>query len=137
MATFLSPLLTADPSGFVLRNRRTGAVMADVLLPAFDSEKRRTGLLKHTGLAPGEAMIIAPTNAIHTFFMKFAIDVAFVARDGRILKVSQGVPAWRVRAAWRAFSVIEMAAGSFRTSHTSVGDIVGLESRVLSSRGEG
>ena len=35
-------------------------------------------------------LVIAPTNAIHTFFMRFAIDVAFVARDGRVLKVRRG-----------------------------------------------
>jgi uncharacterized membrane protein (UPF0127 family) len=111
MATFLSPLLAADPSGFVLRNRRTGAVIADVLLPAFDSERRRTGLLNHTALPPGEAMIIAPTNAIHTFFMKFPIDLAFFAKDGRVLKIRRAVPPWRISAAWFAFGVVEMGAG--------------------------
>ena len=52
--------------------------MADRLVPAFDSQTRRTGLLKHTSLDEGEAMIIAPTSAVHTWFMKFDIDIAFV-----------------------------------------------------------
>lgn len=94
------------------------------MLPAFDSDTRRTGLLKHTGLPDGAAMLIAPTNAIHTFFMKFAIDVAFVAKDGRIVKISPALPPWRMSAAWGGFAVIEMAAGSFERTGTEVADVL-------------
>src|SRR5687768_16358421 len=86
VATSVLTPLAAAPAGLVLRNMRTGRIVADRLLPALDSESRRRGLLKHTSLDAGEAMIIAPTNAVHTWFMKFAIDIAFVTRDGRVLK---------------------------------------------------
>jgi len=128
MRTFLTPLVKGLPDTLVLRNQRTGAVVASKLLPAFDSETRRTGLLKHTGLPDGAAMFIAPTNAIHTFFMKFAIDVAFVAKDGRIVKIRPAMPAWRMAAAWGGFAVIEMAAGSFERAATVVGDLLIVES---------
>ncbi len=129
MRTFLTPLLEGMPEALVLRNQRTGSVVASQLLPAFDSETRRTGLLKHTGLPEGAAMLIAPTNAIHTFFMKFAIDVAFVAKDGRVVKVRPAMPAWRMAGAWGGFAVIEMAAGSFETAGTTVGDVLAIEPR--------
>ncbi len=122
MRTFLTPLLKGTPEGLVLRNQRTGAVVASQLLPAFDSETRRTGLLKHTGLPEGAAMFIAPTNAIHTFFMKFAIDVAFVAKDGRVVKIRAAMPAWRMAGAWGGYAVIEMAAGSFERADVVIGD---------------
>jgi len=128
MRTFLTPLVKGLPDTLVLRNQRTGAVVASQLLPAFDSETRRTGLLKHTGLPDGAAMFIAPTNAIHTFFMKFAIDVAFVAKDGRIVKIRPAMPAWRMAAAWGGFAVIEMAAGSFERAGTVPGDRLVVES---------
>ncbi len=128
MRTFLTPLVKGLPDTLVLRNQRTGAVVASQLLPAFDSETRRTGLLKHTRLPDGAAMFIAPTNAIHTFFMKFAIDVAFVAKDGRIVKIRPAMPAWRMAAAWGGFAVIEMAAGSFERAATVVGDLLIVES---------
>ena len=127
MRTFLTPLLKGTPDGLVLRNGRTGMVVASQLLPAFDSDARRTGLLKHTGLPEGAAMLIAPTNAIHTFFMKFAIDVAFVAKDGRVVKIRPAMVPWRMAAAWGGFAVIEMAAGSFERAGTMPGDRLVIE----------
>src|SRR4051794_8767453 len=122
MRSFLTPLRTASAASLVLRNQRTGAVVATRLLPALDSETRRTGLLKHDRLPEGEAMLIAPTNAIHTFFMKFPIDVAFVRKDGRIVKIRAAMPAWRMSAAWGGYAVVEMAAGSFERAGTVAGD---------------
>jgi len=80
---FLRPLQNAAASGLRLRNQRTGETLASRLLPALDSATRKTGLLKHTSLADGEAMVIAPSNAVHTWFMKFDLDLVFVRRDGR------------------------------------------------------
>ena len=73
--SFLNPILGGQPELFQLRNETTGAIVADRVLTAFDSSSRRTGLLKHTGLPDGTALIMAPTNAIHTFFMRFAIEI--------------------------------------------------------------
>jgi uncharacterized membrane protein (UPF0127 family) len=70
----------------------------------------------------GTAMIIAPSNAIHTFFMRFPIDVAFVGRDGRVRKIRSAVPPWRIAAALRAHAVIELPAGALRGTSTVVGD---------------
>jgi uncharacterized membrane protein (UPF0127 family) len=97
-------------------------VVADQLLGAFDSASRRTGLLHHEGFPPGSAMIIAPSNAVHTFFMKFPIDLAFVGRDGRVRKVREAVRPWRMAAALRAYAVIELPAGVLRRTDTVVGD---------------
>src|SRR6476660_4528906 len=124
MRSFLTPLRTGDTSRFVLRNQRTGVVVATRLLPALDSETRRPGLLKHQSLPLGEAMLIAPTNAIHTFFMKFPIDVAFVRKDGSIVKIRAAMPAWRMAGAWGGHAVVEMAAGSFENAGTVTGDVL-------------
>jgi uncharacterized membrane protein (UPF0127 family) len=67
-------------------------------------------------------MIIAPSNAVHTFFMKFPIDLAFVGRDGRVRKVQEAVRPWRMAAALRAYAVIELPAGVLRRTDTVVGD---------------
>lgn len=122
MQNFLIPLRSGDASACVLKNVRTGLVLASQILPAFDSTSRRTGLLKHTFLPEGVAMVIAPTSAIHTFFMRFPIDVAFVARDGRILKIRPGLHPWRMTAAWGAYCVVEMAAHSFARCRVRTGD---------------
>ena len=64
------------------------------------------------------------TSAIHTFFMRFAIDVAFVSRDGRVLEVRAAVKPWRISGAWRAFAVIELPAGALEQSDTRPGDLL-------------
>jgi uncharacterized membrane protein (UPF0127 family) len=96
--------------------------VATVLEAAFDSTSRKRGLLGRDRLAPGHALIIAPSNMVHTFFMRFPIDIVFAARDGRVLKVRSDVPARRIVGAFRAFAVIEMGAGQVAASGTRAGD---------------
>ena len=122
MTSFLDPLLRKSSGDCTLVNDRTGVVLADRLIPAFDSAARRTGLLQHGELPEGSAMIIAPSNAIHTFFMKFPIDVAFVGRDGVVRKIREGVAPWRMSAALRAYAVIELRAGALGRANTAIGD---------------
>jgi uncharacterized membrane protein (UPF0127 family) len=124
MKSFLDPLRQSGASSLVLTNARNDRIVARTLLRAFDSESRRRGLLKHDSLPEGSALVIAPTNAIHTFFMRFAIDVAFVSRDGRVLKVRRAMPPWRMAAAWRAFAVVELAAGALDRSGVQPGDVL-------------
>lgn len=129
MTSFLQPLL-GDKSAVVHRiiNTRSGKLVANHVLTAFDSESRRRGLLAHSELPASTALIIAPTNAIHTFFMKFAIDIVFVSKDGRVVKIRSRVPAWRMTASLRAYAVLELAAGSLESSDTQVGDQLAVSS---------
>jgi uncharacterized membrane protein (UPF0127 family) len=122
MASFLSPLLRDPNQRYRLINVRTGDVVAKQLLTAFDSSSRRKGLLGRASLDDGTTMLIAPSNAVHTFFMRFPIDVAFVAKDGRVLKVRHAVPPRRITAALRAYAVAEMPAGTLRRADVRAGD---------------
>jgi uncharacterized protein len=110
-AGFLKPLVHRRDEMFGLRNATTGRVVASRLERALDSRTRRQGLLGRDGLPEGTALVIAPSNAVHTFFMRFAIDVIFVRRDGRVIKVRAAVPARRLTVSPRAFAVVELAAG--------------------------
>jgi uncharacterized protein len=121
--------LREGAEGRQLINTRNSKVVADRLLTAFDSESRRKGLLAHGSLPHSTALIIAPTNAIHTFFMKFPIDIVFVSKAGRVLKIRSSVPAWRMTASLGAYAVVEMAAGSLDASDTRVGDELVVSSR--------
>jgi uncharacterized membrane protein (UPF0127 family) len=121
---FLNPLLEVPQGPWVLRNLRTGAVLARRLETAFDSETRRRGLLGRQDLPAGSAVIIAPCSGIHTFFMRFPIDVVFAGRDGRVVKVYHGLPAWRIGFGWKGFAAIELPAGTLRPSGTVRGDLL-------------
>jgi uncharacterized membrane protein (UPF0127 family) len=126
LKSFLSPLLRSRDASFALTNTRNNRIVARTLLTAFDSASRRQGLLKHDSLPEDTALIIAPSSAIHTFSMRFAIDVAFVSKDGRVLKVRSAVPPWRIAAAWSAFAVVELPAGALDRSDTRAGDILSI-----------
>jgi len=110
-----------------LRNQRTGRLVATVLEPAFDSTSRKRGLLGRDGLPPGHAMVIAPSNMVHTFFMRFAIDVLIVSRRGVVVKAAAAVPARRLVGAWSGFAVVELSAGALALSDTRKGDVLNLE----------
>jgi uncharacterized membrane protein (UPF0127 family) len=69
-------------------------------------------------------MALAPTNAIHTFGMRFPIDVLFVRRDGVVVKVQRNVPPWRIAAALWAYAVIELPAGTLSARDVTVGDVL-------------
>jgi len=119
---FLNPLLKNDGQAYVLRHVRTGAVVADQLELAGASPSRRRGLLGRTSLGADAAMIIAPCNAIHTWFMKFTIDVVFVDRQGRVLKVYPQLAPWRIGVSVKAFAAVELAAGGIDRSGITIGD---------------
>jgi uncharacterized membrane protein (UPF0127 family) len=71
-------------------------------------------------------MILAPCSGIHTFFMRFPIDVVFVTRDGHVVKVRRAMRAWRASVAWRAFAVVELPVGSIDRTATQIGDLLEL-----------
>ena len=121
-AHFLAPLVAHPGLSCVLRNERTGETLAAALEAFFDSASRRRGLLGRNQLAPGCAAILAPCNSVHTFFMRFPIDVLFVRRDGFVTKVCPDLKPWRAAVALRAFAAIELAAGATRTAGTRPGD---------------
>ena len=128
MANFLLPIVRHTDRAYELRNARSGRVVARTIIPAFDSSARRKGLLGRESLEDGVAMIIAPTNAIHTFWMRFPIDVAFVRRDGIVTKVSEGLAPWRASVGAGAYAVVELASGALRRGDVKVGDTLTLTS---------
>ncbi len=126
MASFLTPLLKTPDVPHALLNERTGQVIASNPKAAADSASRRTGLLKHESMPNGFALIIAPCNAVHTFGMRFTIDLIFVDRRGRVLKTCHAVPRRRIAISWRAFATIELAAGTLEQTPVQTGDMVAL-----------
>ena len=122
--SFLRPLLHDTQAKLVIRNSRNQRYLAHDLIAAFDSKTRRTGLLRHDSFPEGSAMLIAPTNAVHTFFMRFPIDIAFVTRDGRVVKTCNALRPWRIAASFGAYAVVELPAGTLTRCDTVAGDTI-------------
>jgi uncharacterized membrane protein (UPF0127 family) len=73
--------------------------------------ERRRGLAKMEPMPPDHALHIVRTNSIHTFGMRFALDLVWLGRGGRIVRIDTNVPARRMKTCIRARSVIEARAG--------------------------
>lgn len=108
----------------IVRNATRDTKIADKLEVAGSGPKRTKGLLGRNGLAQGEGMWIVPCEAVHTFFMKFPIDLIYLDRKHRVKKIRNSVPAWRISACLSAHSVLELPAGSIRNTQTECGDLL-------------
>lgn len=108
--------------GSILTIERTGDVLVDHLEVAGDSASRRKGLLGRDRLDAGCAVAIAPCQGVHTFGMRFAIDVVAVTREGVVVKIRSNVPRGRIVLALRAFAIIELQSGAARAANLQVGD---------------
>jgi uncharacterized membrane protein (UPF0127 family) len=111
----------------LVRNQTRKTVLAQAADVADSSAKRRTGLLKHERLAPGEGLWIVPCESVHTFFMKFPIDLVYLDKKRKVKKVRHAVPAWRLSACLSAHSVLELPAGTVEQTRTAVGDELEVE----------
>jgi uncharacterized membrane protein (UPF0127 family) len=105
----------------VVNNTRTIS-LGDRIDVADTSKKRRTGLLKHTGLEPREGLWIAPCEAVHTVGMKFPIDVLFLNKKRKVLKIRHAMGKWSMALCLRAHSALELPAGTARATGTQVHD---------------
>jgi uncharacterized membrane protein (UPF0127 family) len=108
-------------------NATRGIVLGETVDVADTSAKRRTGLLNHTSLEPGQGLWIVPCEGVHTWFMKFAIDVVFLNKKRQVVKMRKSMGRWRLAMSLRAHSVLELPAGTLEHTGTQKGDQLVLE----------
>lgn len=102
-------------------------MLADCADLADTSAKRRTGLLKHSELKQGEGLWIVPCESVHSFFMKFTIDVLYLDRARKVRGMRSRMKPWRVSACLPAHSVLELPAGTIEQTGTKKGDQLEVE----------
>jgi len=79
------------------------------------------GLLGHASLPADEGLWLAPAWSIHTWGMRFPIDVVFVDRDDVVLRIEHAMRPWRLVSQRRAHAVVELAAGRAKALGLTVG----------------
>jgi uncharacterized membrane protein (UPF0127 family) len=113
-------LLIMSPVTFY--NQSKQSVLGDAIAIADTAATRNRGLLKHDCLNEGEGLWIVPCEAVHTFWMKFAIDCVFLDKHKRVTKVVANLRPSRLAMSWRARSVLELPAGMAAQTRTEAGD---------------
>ena len=113
----------AQPSTFMrVLNLTRHTILGGRIEIAESAARRNKGLLGRDGLHTGEGLWIVPCEAVHTFAMRFSIDLIYLDRKQRVVKVRSCVPPQRVSGALRAHSILELPAGTIEWSRTERGD---------------
>jgi uncharacterized protein len=112
----------------VARNASVNTMLADRVDVAATHAERAVGLLSRNSLEPGEALWIVPSRGVHTWGMRFAIDVIALDEEGTVVDCVSNLRPWRVRLPRKGTAgVLELPAGTLEASRTSLGHRVVLE----------
>jgi uncharacterized membrane protein (UPF0127 family) len=84
--------------------------------------ERMRGLLGRAPLRTGEALLIVPCASVHTFGMRYTLDLAFLDRDWRVVRTVPGVMPWRMAACPAAAMVLELPEGGLAAAGIRNGD---------------
>lgn len=83
--------------------------------------RRLRGLMGRRSLARGEGILLRRVSAVHTSFMRFAIDVVFLDRDLVVVDVVHALKPWRAASRRGAHAVLELAPGEARRRNVQAG----------------
>ncbi len=106
-------------------NASKDAILADEAKMANTFFTRLIGLLNRNSLRKGEALILIPSNSIHSFFMRFKIDVIFLDKTGKVVALLPSFRPWRLSPVYfNSHSTIELPEHTLQLTQTQPGDII-------------
>ncbi len=104
-------------------NMNRGTTLGESIRVADSGLTRILGLLGERGLPDGDGLLIVPSQGVHTWGMRFPIDVAVLDNDWKVMAMRDCMGPFRMtRLFWRAAAVLELPAGLLRRTETAVGD---------------
>ena len=104
--------------------RTDGVVVCEECLVAATPLTRMRGLLGRSSLPSGQGILLRPAASIHTFFMRFPIDVVFLDDELRVVEIAADLRPWRAAGKRGARAVLELPAGECARRGLAVGDQV-------------
>jgi uncharacterized membrane protein (UPF0127 family) len=107
-------------------NARTGNIVATHIEEASGPWRAFRGLMLRKRLPDGHGMLFRPARGVHTQFMRFPIDLIFLDKDNRVVKIRASMPPWRFDFT-SAAAVIEMNGGAAARAGIAVGDELRLQ----------
>jgi uncharacterized membrane protein (UPF0127 family) len=104
-------------------NRTRGTILGGRVRIADDALSRARGFLFRPRPEPGEGLLLSPCQAVHMFWMRFALDVVFIGETGRVVAVHPDLRPWRWTPVYReALHALELPAGTILATGTRTGD---------------
>jgi uncharacterized membrane protein (UPF0127 family) len=108
-------------------NQTRATVLCEHLEEAGAMMGKSRGLLGRDGLDAQAGMLfeagrLEPFMCLHMLFMRFAIDIVFLNRQGRAIRINHNLRPWRISSiVWGARKALELPAGAAARSQTEVG----------------
>lgn len=88
-------------------------------------KERFWGLMFRKRMGSNEGLMLLGCNAIHTCFMRFAIDVIFMDINHRVIAIKEKIRPWHQSGFIRkAYIVLELPEGTVVRKNISIGDIL-------------
>ena len=84
--------------------------------------ERNRGLLGRPALVQSEAMLISPCNSVHTVGMRYPLDIVYLDRSLKVVKLVESVKPFRMSGAIKGFSTLELLEGEVKRLDIQLGD---------------
>ena len=95
---------------------------------------RFKGLMGSAPLEKGEALLISPSNSVHTHFMRYALDILYINNNYQVVAMDEKMKPWRMgRIHRQARHVLELPAGVIEATRTSIGDQLEINGELTSN----
>lgn len=108
--------------GTSIINRGNKVVLVSELRIAQTFWQRLMGLLGTSRLAPEQGLLICPCSSVHTVGMRYPIDVLFLDKNLKVLKVISSLPAMRAVVCLKSCMALEISGGMAAKTNTTAGD---------------
>jgi uncharacterized membrane protein (UPF0127 family) len=125
-AAMLNRLMQSKPNTAAV-NITKGVALATELEIATSFWARSQGLLGRNGLRPEQGMLIDPCPSVHTWFMRFPIDVIFLDKQNRVVGLKRNLKPFLMAWSWRGAKTLELPVGIIASTRTQLGDIVAFQ----------
>jgi len=121
----------------VLVNTTQNTIVSDRCHLANSVLKRMVGLLNRMRFDKGEGLLLDRSYGIHTFGMRFPIDVLFLDKDLHVIRAIKALPPYRTCAVKRSVYVLEVPIGAIEASRTQEGDQIQISNNAYSDTATG
>jgi uncharacterized membrane protein (UPF0127 family) len=103
-------------------NLTRDTIVAETVEVAASPWSRFWGLMGRRDLPAGQGILITPCSSIHMFFMRFPIDVVFLNKEDRVVKIVNDIKPWRTAMGGGGRKALELPAGAAAAAGISDGD---------------
>ncbi len=84
---------------------------------------KTVGVMLWKDFGTSKGLLLPSTNAIHTFFVRFPLDVVFLDKDYKVIQVVEGLRPWSFSPiVWKAKHTLELPAGSIKRHKLEIND---------------